>query len=329
MKTPQPFQDFPPCPAPGQGRNIWCLEAANACRAEGLPSIRAMEIIRQQLTRDPKAGEIERAVSKAYNADPGIKYPPPICAVYAPEVLERFAEVITDFGEGGLFQKSKVRPDECSPLEFLHAIYAPGERVLMTDEFTKREGIVWERNRDEVPYEEGEIDSLRTPRMGLGVWFLPNPITGEWLQVDRVKSPTNPRGVTMRSEENLTAYRYMVVESDNAPTDLWIKALARLPLPITSISTSGGRSIHALIRVDAKTAQDWQEIKQRIAAPLIKLGADKGALSIVRLTRLPGCYRQETDQWQRLLYLNPAADGTPICNQPDLRPLRALGSTTN
>ena len=43
---------------------------------------------------------------------------------------------------------------------------------------------------------------------------------------------------------------------------------------------------------------------------LVTLGADPGALSAVRLTRLPQARRG--DRVQRLLYLNPAPDATPI-----------------
>ena len=58
------------------------------------------------------------------------------------------------------------------------------------------------------------------------------------------------------------------------------------------------------------------------------LGADTGALSAVRLSRLPCCERLGKDDaagnyqafadgphLQRLLYLNPAPDGTPIAEQ--------------
>jgi len=42
----------------------------------------------------------------------------------------------------------------------------------------------------------------------------------------------------------------------------------------------------------------------------VTLGADPGALSAVRLTRLPQAMRGQ--RLQRLLYLNPDPDGRPI-----------------
>ena len=47
---------------------------------------------------------------------------------------------------------------------------------------------------------------------------------------------------------------------------------------------------------------------------LITLGADRGALSAVRLTRLP--HAQRGERVQRLLYLNPQPEGVPILEQP-------------
>jgi hypothetical protein len=66
--------------------------------------------------------------------------------------------------------------------------------------------------------------------------------------------------------------------------------------------------------MDAKCVDEWNEIKARIAPGLIIIGADKGAMSVVRLSRLPGSYRAEKKAWQELLFLNPHADGRPICN---------------
>jgi hypothetical protein len=46
------------------------------------------------------------------------------------------------------------------------------------------------------------------------------------------------------------------------------------------------------------------------------LGADPGALTAVRLTRLGNCDRVEKGKIQRLLYLDSEPDGTPICHKP-------------
>jgi hypothetical protein len=86
-----------------------------------------------------------------------------------------------------------------------------------------------------------------------------------------------------------------------------------MPLRIASICESGGRSIHALVRLDVASKADWDTKIKVIKPALVMLGADPGALSAVRLTRLPQAWRG--DRCQRLLYLNPAPNGTPILGQ--------------
>jgi hypothetical protein len=123
----------------------------------------------------------------------------------------------------------------------------------------------------------------------------------------------------------------MVLESDDAEPGQWMAALAQLPLPIAAIYTSGGKSIHALVRIDASSKHDWDAKAAEIEPVVIPLGADPRAISAVQLTRLPCCERLGTDgkdgkyvpypqpRLQRLLYLNPSPDGTPICRQEVLR----------
>src|SRR5262249_4666909 len=107
------------------------------------------------------------------------------------------------------------------------------------------------------------------------------------------------------------------VESDKAPADLWLKALVQLPLRISAIYTSGKASVHALVRIDAESKADWDEIVRRKLLPiLVTVGADPGAMTAVRLSRLPNCMRGETKQLQRLLYLNDRPDHTPIYARP-------------
>jgi len=167
-----------------------------------------------------------------------------------------------------------------------------------------------------------------------GCWFLAQPVDGRYHPNPRsLDEEGNPK-LSRRSEESVMSWRFLVIESDEAPLGLWLAALAKLPLRIAAIYTSGGRSIHALVRVDAKTKEHWDAIKNDCFgqhAPagrfLISNGADKGVLSAVRLTRLPGAWRQgkftkqdgkrvyvkfPRPQQQKLLYLNPRPDATPL-----------------
>jgi hypothetical protein len=308
-----------PCPAPGHGVHNWIMAAGWDAKKSGLSAEEAVRAIFKAITREPGQGEIEEALKRVYESTSVEIFSTPIKAEYEPDKLETLAAKAINFSERDLLRRSLIRPDTCSTIDFLRALYAPGERVAILSDQRRRECTIWACTQSVTACEASELDGFKKPAEGMGVWFLANPVTGEWHYIQRLVSERNPMGMTLRAEECLTSYRFMLIESDEAPTDLWIKAIVQLPLPIVSIATSGGRSVHALVKVDAASPEEWDGVKAKIGPALVRLGACKGSLSLVRLTRLPGCYRAEKDGWQRLLYLNPNADGTPICNLPNQR----------
>ena len=213
--------------------------------------------------------------------------------VYEPERLKKIAGDLAEVVDlPWLANRSEIDPAGVSATDFLSRLYnAPaGERVLVFSEYKSQGQAVW------------PTESIPTGGRD-GIWFLAQPVDG--------KSRPNPRlgKMSRRSEESVLAWRWMVLESDEAPVRLWLAALARTVPRIAAITTSGGRSVHALVRVDAKTKRDWDEQKKRILG-LVTVGADPGALSAVRLTRLPACWRGEKEQ--KLLYFAPSAPALTI-----------------
>ena len=108
----------------------------------------------------------------------------------------------------------------------------------------------------------------------------------------------------------MTSWRYLVLENDEADQKEWLACLVQLPLKIVAIYTSGGKSIHALVRLDAVSKQDWDLQRDQMRPIVVTLGADNGSLTAVRLSRLPATMRG--DKQQELLYLNPKATAKPI-----------------
>ena len=109
-----------------------------------------------------------------------------------------------------------------------------------------------------------------------------------------------------------------MLESDVAKPSLWLAALAQLPLPIAAVYTSGGKSIHALIRMSAGSKAEFDSLTEEIKPALVTLGADSAAMTAVRLTRLPCCRREEEHTMQTLIYLNGDPDETPLCEMGEL-----------
>lgn len=178
--------------------------------------------------------------------------------------------------------------------DYLSQIYLPGEKVAVFDDMMVRKPKwIWEHGVD-----------LNVPE-GQGVWYLANPIDGE-----THPNPRNADKLSMRSEESITDFRYAVLECDHEKeypgiNNLWLRYLTRLPLAITAIYTSGNKSIHALVKLDATSKKEWDAQRDRYLEECVTFGADRAALSAVRLTRLPHARNLKQGTIQHLLYLNP------------------------
>jgi hypothetical protein len=99
---------------------------------------------------------------------------------------------------------------------------------------------------------------------------------------------------------------------------LWIGFVVQLPIAVAAIYTSGARSIHCLFKINAASKMEFDAIIGPLKRPAKILGGDPGALSGVRLTRLPGCKRPEKDGFQRLLYLHPDPPRASLVDLPVL-----------
>ena len=103
----------------------------------------------------------------------------------------------------------------------------------------------------------------------------------------------------------MTSFPYLVLESDDAPLDLWLRALSLLELRIAAIFSSGGRSCHTLIRVDARSKAEFDDCARLVASVLEAIGADPQAMKGLPMSRVPGVKRLETGRIQELWYLDP------------------------
>jgi hypothetical protein len=195
-----------------------------------------------------------------------------------------------------LWETSPVRPPDDwtkDALALLETLYWPGEQINFVTSFQ----LDAKKARPSGIGETVERDALiarwrkQMPRSEAGGWLRMNPLDGQ--------------GV---ADSNVTAFRFALVECDSVPLDLQMSLLAKLPLPIAAILTSGGRSLHGWARVNADNAADYRQTVARMLALLGKFGVDGKNKNPSRMSRLPGVVRRigaEGDGRQRLLYLNP------------------------
>jgi hypothetical protein len=291
-------------PSPG----IYCFHSSCA---------QVLESINRELRS--RLGRLDSGpVAPRFTTPPRRPTPAP---TFDPVKLEKLARRLEGVDPAWLAARSPKRTDNRTPASFLHELYRPGEQVLIFDNQRSQGQAVW--THQQPPFDALELDCFRTGRR-LGVWFLAQPVTGEYYQNDQGEP-------SRRSRQAVTSWRYAVLESDVANPEHWLSALAQIPLPIAAIYTSGGKSIHALARIDAVSKDDWDSWARVNKRVLVILGADAAALSAVRLTRLPCCERLGTldkggnfvtynePRLQRLLYLDPEPVAQPICEKGVLR----------
>ena len=109
-----------------------------------------------------------------------------------------------------------------------------------------------------------------------GAWIRFNPLDGE--------------GV---SNANVTEYRYALIESDTLELEKQKALMEELKLPIAVMSYSGGKSIHAIVKIDAITEADYRE-KVDYLYKICKdngLEIDRQNKNPSRMTRMPGVVR--------------------------------------
>jgi hypothetical protein len=143
------------------------------------------------------------------------------------------------------------------------------------------------------------------PQCPAGAWFRFNPVA---------EKGSGKGGAVCDSD--VTAYRFLLIESDKLPMELQLSFLGKLRLPIAALISSGGKSIHCLIKMDCADADEYREQAARILKMLRPYGFDIANKNPSRMARLPGATRQigaNEGGEQRLLFFSPdAAHGDRI-----------------
>ena len=130
---------------------------------------------------------------------------------------------------------------------------------------------------------KGELDaSLGWSNADAGAWVRFNPLDGKGVK-----------------NENVTEYRYALVESDSVDVGRQMAIVRELNLPVAALVHSGNKSLHAIVRVEAA---DYAEYKKRV--DFLYATCKKNGLPVdtqnknpSRLSRLPGVVRAGRKQW--------------------------------
>jgi len=293
------------CPHAGGGVHAWILSCANWAAIEGVSPGDAQRGILQAMTRPPSPkAEVGIALVKAYAEHRrGASFTPRTIAPAKPKPRPMTAAAFVARGDGATeadwHEASPLRLDwEPGPRDaaaLLRVLYRPGERVFCGERYGGGEGV-----RMAADWIAAFDDGRPVPPH-----FIPNPLTGR-------EHPLADGKLSRRGDSAVAGFLYAVGEMDNLskPEQLafwWGFRSA----PITALIDSGGKSVHAILRVECETRAEWEaEVEGKLfPRVLVPMGCDAACRNEARLSRLPGHYRREKDAWQRLLYLNP--EGTP------------------
>lgn len=158
----------------------------------------------------------------------------------------------------------------------------------------------WERDGKFFPskghwnYTAGEIiDQLNKHEGDLGAVLGDyNPQVGAWIRF-------NPLDGSGCMNENVRGFRFALVESDAMDLQEQYAILQELELPIACLVHSGKKSLHAIVRVDADTYEEYRKRVDYLYTVCQKNGleVDKQNRNPSRLSRMPGVLRQGKPQY--------------------------------
>lgn len=119
-----------------------------------------------------------------------------------------------------------------------------------------------------------------------------NPRVGAWIRFNALDG----KGVR---NENVTDYKYALVESDNMEPEKQNEIIRQLELPVACLVYSGGKSVHAIVHIDAANYEEYRKRVDYLYHVCRKNGLDidQQNRNPSRLSRMPGVLRNGKKQY--------------------------------
>ena len=195
-------------------------------------------------------------------------------------------------------ERSEIHiPEKWNPTEqiitYLETLFEPDENVGYVTESWEHDGKFlpskgcYDRTAGQLIKElyqcKGDIGSvLGDYNSEVGAWIRFNPLDGMGVK-----------------NENVTEFRYALVESDTMDISAQKAIITELELPVAALVYSGKKSLHAIVKIDAST---YEEYKKRV--DYLYNVCNKNGLKLdiqnrnpSRLSRMPGIMRNGKKQY--------------------------------
>lgn len=195
-------------------------------------------------------------------------------------------------------ERSEIHiPEQWNPTEqiitYLETLFEPDENVGYVTESWEHDGKFlpskgcYDRTAGQLIKElyqcKGDIGSvIGDYNSEVGAWIRFNPLDGKGVK-----------------NENVTEFRYALVESDTMDISAQKAIITELELPVAALVYSGKKSLHAIVKIDAST---YEEYKKRV--DYLYNVCNKNGLKLdiqnrnpSRLSRMPGIMRNGKKQY--------------------------------
>ncbi len=230
----------------------------------------------------------DRGWTPALSSDPGY-------SLDWDSVIQQDDIVIVDKGwvEGREIKEPLIWDPVKDLITYLETLFESDENVGYVTRSFERDGKFlptkgcWDRTAGQL------IDALLKCKGDIGAVLGDyNPEVGAWIRFN----PLDGKGV---KNDNVTDYRFALVESDSTDLEKQNAIIHELELPVACLVFSGKKSVHAIVRVDAANYDEYRKRVDYLYAVCKKNGLeiDQQNKNPSRLSRMPGVIRAGRKQF--------------------------------
>ena len=209
------------------------------------------------------------------------------------ETPEEHVVVNTNWVEG----REIIPPADWDPaqeiIRYLEALFEPDEKVGYVMQSYEKDGRYVPANKGAYDRTAGQLTELLKRYGDIGAVLGDyNPKAGAWIRFN----PLDGKGI---KNENVSEFRYALVESDNVDIETQNAIIRELELPVAVLVYSGKKSLHAIVHIDADNYEEYRRRVDFLYQICQKNGLqpDTQNRNPSRLSRIPGVQRGNNRQF--------------------------------
>lgn len=209
------------------------------------------------------------------------------------ETPEEHVVVNTNWVEG----REIIPPADWDPaqeiIRYLEALFEPEEKVGYVMQSYEKDNRYVPANKGAYDRTAGQLVELLKRYGDVGAVLGDyNPKAGAWIRFN----PLDGKGI---KNENVSEFRYALVESDNVDIETQNAIIRELELPVAVLVYSGKKSLHAIVHIDADNYEEYRRRVDFLYQICQKNGLqpDTQNRNPSRLSRIPGVQRGNNRQF--------------------------------